>query len=45
MYEEMALNYYKGLSKTEKKRIMKKLFDMLNDDEKLEFAKMFVGKN
>ncbi len=44
MMEEMALNYFRGLSKAERKRLVKKIFDALSDSEKLELAKMIVGK-
>ena len=42
MYDEMAINYFRGLSKDEKKRLVKKLFDSLDDDEKLEIAKIIA---
>jgi uncharacterized protein (DUF2164 family) len=45
MYEEMAMNYFKGLSKDEKKRIIHKIFDSLSDEEKLEIAKIIVKED
>ena len=44
MLEEMALNYFRGLSKTERKSVIKRIFDSLSDEEKLEIAKMLVSK-
>ncbi|MFA5931673.1 MAG: hypothetical protein WC821_05180 [archaeon] len=44
MMEEMALNYFRGLSKFDKKRLMKKIVASLNDEEKLDLAKLIVGK-
>jgi hypothetical protein len=44
MLEDMALNYFRGLPKGERKRLVKKIFDSLSDEEKLELAKMIVGK-
>ena len=44
MMEEMALNYFRGLPKAERKKLVKKIFEALSDDEKVELAKMIVGK-
>jgi len=44
MLEEMALNYFRNLSKGERKRLVKRIFNSLSDEEKLELAKMIVGK-
>jgi hypothetical protein len=44
MMEEMALNYFRSLPKSERKRLVKKIFNSLSDEEKLDLAKMIVGK-
>jgi hypothetical protein len=44
MMEEMAIEYFRGLSKSEKKKLIKRIFDSLEEDEKLEIAKLLVGK-
>ena len=44
MMEEMALNYFRGLSKSEKKNLMKKIVASLSEEEKLDLAKLIVGK-
>jgi hypothetical protein len=44
MYDEMAINYFRGLTKEQRKVLVKRLFDSLDDDEKLEIAKIIVGK-
>ena len=44
MYEEFAVNYFRSLSKAERKKIIKKIFDSLTDGEKLEIAQMLVSK-
>ena len=44
MYEEMAVNYFRNLSQSERKKLVKKLFDSLSESEKLELAKILVGK-
>ena len=44
MYEEMAVNYFRGLSSEEKKSLIKKIFESLSDKEKLEVAKIIAGK-
>ncbi|MFA5126079.1 MAG: hypothetical protein WC462_03685 [archaeon] len=44
MMEEMAIEYFKGLCKTEKKRLIKKIIDSLSEKEKVELAKMIIGK-
>ena len=44
MFEEMALNYFKGLSKPERNALIKKIFDSLSEEEKIEIAKLLMGK-
>jgi phenylpyruvate tautomerase PptA (4-oxalocrotonate tautomerase family) len=44
MFEEVALNFFRGLSKPEKKALIKKIFDSLSEEEKLEIAKILTGK-
>ena len=44
MMEEIALEYFRNLSKGERKKLVKKIFSALSDEEKLELAKMIVGK-
>lgn len=44
MYEEIAVNYFRSLSKSERKKIIKGIFDSLTDKEKLEIARMLASK-
>ncbi len=44
MMEEMALEYFRNLSKAEKKRLVKKIFGALTEEEKVDLAKILVGK-
>ena len=44
MMEEMALEYFRNMSKSDRKRLVKRIFNFLTDEEKLELAKMIVGK-
>ena len=44
MIEDIALNYFRGLPKKEKNALIKKIFDSLSEEEKLEIAKILVGK-
>jgi uncharacterized protein (DUF2164 family) len=44
MMEEMAINYFKSLDKDEKRALIKRIFDSLSEEEKLEIAKMLAGK-
>ncbi|MDD3084203.1 MAG: hypothetical protein PHP82_04225 [Candidatus ainarchaeum sp.] len=44
MIENIALNYFRGLSKEEKKALIKRIFDSLSNEEKLEIAKLLVRK-
>ena len=44
MYDEMAVNYFRGLTKEQKKALVKRLFDSLDDGEKLEIAKIIAGE-
>jgi len=40
MFEDMAMNYFRGLEKEEKKALIKRIFDSLSDKEKIEIAKL-----
>jgi len=42
MMEEMALEYFRSMSKSERKALVKRIFDLLSDEEKLEIAKLLV---
>jgi len=42
MFEEIAVNYFRGLDKEQKKALIKRIFDSLSDSEKLEIAKMLT---
>ncbi|MBT4192164.1 MAG: hypothetical protein HOE11_02560 [Candidatus Diapherotrites archaeon] len=44
MIEDIALNYFRGLGKAEKKQLIKRIFDSLSEAEKLDIAKLIVGK-
>jgi uncharacterized protein (DUF2164 family) len=44
MIEDMAIDYFRNLDKEEKKKLMKRIFDSLSKEEKLEIAKMLVRK-
>ncbi len=44
MMEEMALNYFRGLSKSEKKQLMKKIVNSLDEEEKIDLAKLLLKK-
>lgn len=44
MIEDIALNYFRNLGKNEKKALIKRIFNSLSDKEKLEIAKLLVGK-
>ncbi len=44
MIEDIALNYFRNLEKEEKRALIKKIFDSLTDEEKLEIAKLLVNK-
>jgi len=44
MMEDMAIDYFRSLGKADKKRLIKKVFDSLEEDEKVEIAKMLIGK-
>jgi len=44
MMEEMALEYFRGLSRGEKKKLIKKILDSLSEEEKLDLMKMIVKK-
>ncbi|MDD4251120.1 MAG: hypothetical protein PHX27_02920 [Candidatus ainarchaeum sp.] len=45
MLEDVAINYFRGLNKEEKTLLIKKIFDSLTESEKLELAKLLIGKN
>jgi len=40
--EAMAVNYFRGLSKEERKELIERLFDSLSNGEKLEIAKLLI---
>ena len=42
--EKMALGYFHNLSSMSKKKLMRKIVSLLNDDEKVELAKMIIKK-
>ena len=42
--EEMALMYFHNLPKGQKRKLMQKIVNLLNDDEKIELAKMIIKK-
>jgi len=42
--EQMAMDYFHTMSSSSKKRLMKKIVSSLNDDEKVELAKMILKK-
>jgi len=42
--EEMALNYFRGLNRSEKKKLIKRLFDSMTEEEKVDLAKILLGK-
>ncbi len=42
MMEEMALDYFRGMSKSERKSLVKRIFDLLSEEEKLEIAKLLI---
>jgi hypothetical protein len=42
MMEDMALDYFRGLSKSEKKRLLKKIVSAMTSEEKVELAKLIV---
>jgi uncharacterized protein (DUF2164 family) len=44
MFEDIALNYFRGLNKKEKQALIKKIFDSLSEEEKLDIAKILTGK-
>lgn len=44
MIEEMALEYFRNLSKSERRRLVKRIFNSLSDEERLELAKAIVGE-
>ena len=44
MIEEMALEYFRNMTKADRKRLVKRIFNSLSEEEKLELAKMIVGK-
>ena len=40
----MALEYFRNMTKADRKRLVKRIFNALSEEEKLELAKMIVGK-
>jgi len=42
--ESMALNYFRGLNKSEKKALMRKIVDSLSEEERVELAKLLLKK-
>ena len=42
MMEEMAVNYFRGLSSAEKKQLIKNILSSLSEKEKVEIAKMLL---
>ncbi len=44
MIEDVALNYFRSMSKEEQKAVIKRIFDSLTEKEKIEIAKLLVGK-
>ena len=42
--EDMAISYFHSMSKGDKKRLMKKIVCSLEEDEKVELAKMILSK-
>lgn len=42
--EDLALEYFRGLDKADKKRIMGKIIDSLTTAEKVELAKLLLKK-
>lgn len=40
--ENMAINYFRGLDKTQRKLLLKRIFDSLSSAEKLEVAKLLI---
>lgn len=44
MYEELAVNYFRSLSKEQKKNLIRNIFATLTEEEKVEIAKLLTGK-
>ncbi len=44
MMEDMAIDYFRGLDKSEKKRLLKKIVEAMTEEEKVELAKLIVSK-
>ena len=42
--EEMALNYFRSLEIEDRKELIKKILDILTEEEKVEIAKLLIGK-
>ena len=42
--EEMAINYFRGLDKKERNHLIKRIFDSLSEEEKLDIAKLLIKK-
>jgi len=41
---DMALSYFHSMSKAQKRHLMKKIISSLEEDEKVELAKMILSK-
>lgn len=44
MIEDVALNYFRNLPKDQRKELLKRLFNSLSSEEKLEVAKILVKR-
>jgi uncharacterized protein (DUF2164 family) len=44
MMEDIAINYFRGLDKKDRNALIKKIFDSLSEEEKLEIAKLLIKK-
>jgi len=42
MYDDMALQYFRSMPKVDRKRLIKKIFEALSDEEKLDIAKLLA---
>ena len=42
--EEMALEYFRGMDPGERKKLIKKIFSLMSEEEKLEIAKFIVNQ-
>ncbi len=44
MMEQMAIEYFRSLTKSEKKNILRKIIGAMTPDEKIELAKLLIKK-